>query len=221
MHRNGRPRHASGAWRWWPQSLRCPRKPASEPADARSTSDMKILEIRVEEKPTGEITAGAGTGTEGTTFSFALAENNYLGKGLRVDASIDASESSLRGGLDVTNPNYNYSGNLVYGGISSKKTDRTESGYENTLTLLKLGTKFEQYDDVFLSTGLEFSFDDLKVDDTASSALKKQAGNFTDFLFNYSIEKDTRDRSFMPTDGSLISFSQGIAMSSGISTVEA
>ena len=177
-----------------------------------STSDMKILEIRVEEKPTGEITAGAGTGTEGTTFSFALAENNYLGKGLRVDASIDASESSLRGGLDVTNPNYDYSGNLVYGGISSKKTDRTESGYENTLTLLKLGTKIEQYDDIFLSPGLEFSFDDLKVDDTASSALKKQAGNFTDFLFNYSIEKDTRDRSFMPTDGSLISFSQGIPL---------
>ena len=62
------------------------------------------MEIIVEEKPTGEITAGAGTGTDGTTFQFAITENNYLGKGLRVDASLDLSESSIRGGLDVVDP---------------------------------------------------------------------------------------------------------------------
>ena len=79
------------------------------------------MEITVEEKPTGEIMAGAGTGTDGTTFSFALAENNYLGKGLRVDASLDLTESTIRGGLDITDPNYKYSGNMVTAGISSKK----------------------------------------------------------------------------------------------------
>ena len=39
---------------------------------------------------------------------------------------------SLRGGLKVTNPNYNFSGNLLEYGFSSKKTDMTNSGYENT-----------------------------------------------------------------------------------------
>ena len=177
-----------------------------------SSKDLKVLEITVEEKPTGEIMAGAGTGTDGTTLSFALAENNYLGKGLRVDTSLELTESTIRGGLDITDPNYKYSGNMVTGGISSKKTDSEDSGYENTIHSFNIGTRFEQYDNIFLSPGLTLSFDDLKVDDTASSALKKQAGNFTDFLFNYSIEKDTRDRSFMPTDGSLISFSQGIPL---------
>ncbi len=175
-----------------------------------SAEDLKVLEIIVEEKPTGEITAGAGTGTDGTTISFAIAENNYLGKGLRVDASVDASESSLRGGIDIVDPNYKYSGNLVSAGISSTKTDMTESGYENTLTSLHIGTKFEQYDDIFLSPNLELSFDDLEVDSSASETLKKQAGSFADLVFSYGIERDTRDRSFMPTDGSVIGFTQGL-----------
>ena len=177
-----------------------------------SSKDLKVLEISVEEKPTGEIMAGAGTGTEGTTFSFALAENNYLGKGLRVDTTLDVSESTIRGGLDITDPNFNYSGNMVTGGIASQKTDSADSGYENTLNSVNVGTKFEQYDNIFFSPSLELSFDDLKVDASASDSLKKQAGSFADLTFGYGIEKDTRDRSFMPTDGSLIGFSQGIPL---------
>ena len=39
--------------------------------------NLKVMNITVEEMPTGEIAAGAGTGTDGTTFSFSLTENNY------------------------------------------------------------------------------------------------------------------------------------------------
>ena len=177
-----------------------------------SSKDLKIMEITVEEKPTGEISAGAGTGTDGTTFQFALSENNYLGKGLKVDTSLELSESSIRGGLDIVDPNYNYSGNSVDAGVSSKKTDRPESGYENTLTQFGIGTRFEQYDDLYLSPRINFSFDNLTVDNTASNTLKKQAGDFTDVEFSYRVEKDTRDRSFMPTSGSIFSFSQGLPM---------
>ena len=92
-----------------------------------SERDLKVLEITVEEKPTGEIAAGAGVGTEGTSFSFTVQENNYLGKGLMVDATLSASEESLRGGLSISNPNYNYSGNLVYGGITSTNNEKPES----------------------------------------------------------------------------------------------
>ena len=175
-----------------------------------SQNDLKVLEITVEEKPTGEIAAGAGVGTEGTSFSFTVQENNYLGRGLMVDATISASEESLRGGLSVSNPNYNYSGNLVYGGITSTSNDRPDSGYENTITNINLGTKFEQYEDIYFTPGLDFSIDDLRVDGSASDKLKKQAGEFTEFNFNYGLEMDLRDRSFLPTSGSIVSFSQGL-----------
>ena len=177
-----------------------------------SSKDLKVLEISVEEMPTGEISAGAGTGTDGTTFQFSLIENNYLGNGLIVDTSLDLSERSIRGGLDIINPNYNYTGNSVDMGVSSKKTESTDSGYENTLTRFGLGTRFEQYDDIYLSPRIELSFDDLTVDDTASDSLKKQAGSFTDLTLGYGIAKDTRDRSFMPTRGSIFSFNQRLPL---------
>ncbi len=175
-----------------------------------SEKDLKVLEITVEEKPTGEIAAGAGVGTEGTSFSFTVQENNYLGKGLMVDATIAASEESLRGGLSISDPNFNYSGNLVYGGLTSTSNDKPDAGYENTITNFNIGTKFEQYENIYFTPGFDLSFDDLRVDNTASDKLKKQAGNFTEFNFNYGLEMDKRDRSFMPTSGSIASFEQGV-----------
>ena len=51
-------------------------------ATAINGDKTKTIDITIEEKPTGEIFAGAGTGTNGTTVSFGVRENNYLGKGI-------------------------------------------------------------------------------------------------------------------------------------------
>ena len=175
-----------------------------------SSKDLKVMDIEVEEQPTGEISAGAGVGTEGTSFMFALKENNYLGKGLKVTTAIDLTEHAIRGGVELTDPNYKYTGNAVYGGISTKSTDRPDSGYENTVTNINIGTKFEQYADIYFNPSLDLTFDDLRVDDTASSSLKKQAGDFTDLQLGYGVQKDARDRRYMPTSGSIVSFTQKI-----------
>ena len=57
-----------------------------------SLADKKIIEIQVEEKPTGEISAGAGVGTGGGSFSFMIAENNWLGKGINLTTGLDVSK---------------------------------------------------------------------------------------------------------------------------------
>jgi outer membrane protein insertion porin family len=177
-----------------------------------SSKDLKVMEIKVEEKPTGEIAAGAGIGTEGTSFTFSLAENNYLGKGLSVDASLNMTEHAVRGGLSMEDPNFRNSGNLVWGGFTNVKTDRPDSGYKNTLTKFDLGTKFEYLTNLYVSPNINLAFDDLKVTDSASASMKKQAGNFHEVTFGYGIEKDNRDRPFMPTSGSLVSFHQGLPL---------
>ena len=48
-----------------------------------SEKDLKVIDIVVEEKPTGEISAGAGVGTEGASFAFNVTENNFLGNGVK------------------------------------------------------------------------------------------------------------------------------------------
>jgi len=177
-----------------------------------SSKDLKVMDIKVEEKPTGEISAGAGVGTEGTSFSFSLRENNYLGKGLGIDTSLNMSQHSIRGGLSINDPNFRNSGNLVWGGFTNVRTDRPDSGYENTLTQFDLGTKFEHLTNLYVSPSITLAFDELKTTGDASSSMKKQAGNFTELTFGYGIEKDNRDRPFMPTSGSIVSFNQGLPL---------
>tara|TARA_A100001011_G_scaffold385304_1_gene459083 strand:- start:9005 stop:11224 length:2220 start_codon:yes stop_codon:yes gene_type:complete len=173
-----------------------------------SEEDLKIIDISVEEKPTGEISAGAGVGTEGASFAFNVTENNFLGNGIKFITSFNVSEESLKGQIQVNNPNFNYSGNALNLRISSLTNDKPDSGYENSAITLGAGTKFEQYKDIFIAPNINLNSDKLTVQDTASSNLKKQAGTFTDLTLSYQISSDKRDRAFMPTSGYLTSFSQ-------------
>jgi len=177
-----------------------------------SEPGLKVIELTVVEKPTGEIMAGAGYGTEGGAVSFSISENNYMGRGLKVSANADITGESIRGGINIVNPNYNYSGNKVFGGFYSKKTDKPSSGYQNTLINFNLGTEFEQYRNIFLSPDLSFTIDDLDVDSTASSNLKSQAGTFNDLTFGYAIRSDRRNRRYMPTGGHMVSFKQNLPL---------
>ena len=49
--------------------------------------NSRIININVQEKPTGEVSAGAGFGTGGSTFLFAVKENNFLGKGIGLNSN--------------------------------------------------------------------------------------------------------------------------------------
>jgi outer membrane protein insertion porin family len=173
-----------------------------------SSKDLKIVDIIVEEKPTGEISAGAGVGTTGGSFQFAIKENNWLGRGLAVSSFLDISAESLRGSLQLSDPDYNFSGNQVTYHVSSEKNDKESSGYENSIFSTGVGTTFEQYRDIYISPSVNLTFDDMTVQSSASANLKKQAGSFTDLAFNYGLTSDKRNNRFMPTDGYVSSFSQ-------------
>ena len=175
-----------------------------------SNKDLKIIEISVEEQPTGEISAGAGIGTSGGSFAFSISENNWLGKGMKVQTSIDISKESFTGGLSVVNPNHKFSGNSLSYFIKNSSNKKPDSGYQNNIVSGGVGTKFEQYRDVYLSPNLSFSYDDLKVEDSASESLKKQKGTFSDVSFDYAVSVDKRDRAYAPTSGYVSSFSQAI-----------
>ena len=77
-----------------------------------SDDQSKIIDFIIEEKATGEVMAGAGFGTTGGTFIFGVKENNYLGKGLIVNAQANISSGSVKGEFGVINPNYNNSDKL-------------------------------------------------------------------------------------------------------------
>ena len=67
-----------------------------------SSPATKIININVEEKPTGEISLGAGFGTDGGTVGFSVSENNFLGKGVKLSTSLRVSPDTLREILQST-----------------------------------------------------------------------------------------------------------------------
>ena len=172
------------------------------------SKNLKIINIDVEEQPTGEISAGAGIGTSGGSFAFNIRENNWLGEGKSVAFDLQLDRESLAGQLSFVNPNYDFLGNSLNYSIANEKNDKPNQGYENSIISASIGTGFEQYKDTNLNLSIAASHDDLKTEDTASSSLKKQAGTFTELSGRYGISFDKRDRVFMPTEGSIINFNQ-------------
>ena len=56
------------------------------------------------------------------------------------------------------------------------------------------------------------SHETLKTDSKASSAMKKQAGTYTDSYLLYSIINDKRDQRFQTTDGFRLAFTQDLPL---------
>ena len=173
-----------------------------------SLPNSKKIQINVEEMPTGEISAGAGIGTDGGSFAFNIKENNWLGKGVTVSANAEVSADSVRGAISLTDPDYNFTGKELSYYLKNVKNDKSESGYENSLFGAGVGISYERFKDIYFSPGLSLTYDDLTTDSTASTLLKSQSGSATDLMFDYSLSTDKRDRRFMPTNGYLTSFFQ-------------
>jgi len=176
-----------------------------------STENSKILQINIEEKSTGEIMAGAGVGTDGTTIMFSVNENNWLGRGVTLASSASVSQEKLKGSIAVTNPNFNYSGNSVSGAFSVAATDLTETtGYKTSSTGASIKTSFEQYEDVYFSPSIIFEHENIETESTASSSIQKMDGDYFNADFTYGITLDKRNQRFQPTEGYILSFNQSL-----------
>ena len=164
--------------------------------------NSKIINITVEEKPTGEIMAGAGFGTSGSTFTFGIKENNYLGKGLNVNANATISPEDFKGLLSISNPNYKNSDRSVYGSIQSTEIDRKENfGYKSNKTGFEFGTQFEFLTDLNLGLSTRAFYEVIDTDSTASTRQQKQKGDYFDTFINTSFDYDKRNQKFRTTDG--------------------
>jgi len=178
-----------------------------------STDDLRVLNINVTEKATGEIMAGAGIGTDGTSFMFSIKENNWRGRGVKLESSLNMSEHKVTGNITLDNPNYNYSGNAVMAGLDVSSTDRSNtSGFQSSRTGIQLGTRFEQYENVYVAPNLSVSFEDIEVDEDATAAVKNMKGNFFNADLGYAVILDKRDQRFRPTEGHIITFRQDLPL---------
>ena len=164
--------------------------------------NSKVINYKLVEKPTGELTAGAGVGTDGGSFFFGVKENNYLGKGVAVDADISISTDSIKGNYLITNPNYNNSDKSIYLNIKAEETDKLKDfGYKTNKTGLALGTSFEYLKDFNLGLSTSSFVEKMETDSTASASQQKQAGNYFDTFLKFNFDYDKRNQKYKTSDG--------------------
>ena len=184
----------------------------SEIIDATDLN-RKIINITVEEKPTGEIMAGAGVGTSGGTVAFGVSENNYLGRGIEFSSDVSVSAESLKGLIAINNPNYKGSNRSLNVSLESTVTDRLKNfGYESNKTGLSVGSGFEFYENLYWDTGFSSYIEKLETDSTASASIKKQEGSYFDTFFNQTLSYDKRNQKFKTSDGYISRFTQNIPL---------
>ncbi len=165
------------------QSLGIFKKVKTEIIDG-SNQSFKEIDINVEERPTGEISLTAGFGTTGETIGAGIKENNFLGKGIKLNTNLELTADSIKGQFIYAKPNFNYSDNTLFTSIKSSTTDLlTNSGYKTSEIGFSLGTEFEQFQNVFLSPEIDFLIEDLETSDKASNVLKKTRRIVQRFVF--------------------------------------
>ena len=154
------------------KSLNIFRKVETKVVDGND-ENSKIIEIQVEEKPTGEIMAGAGVGTDGGSFSFGVKENNYLGRGVAFDGSVTLNEDSIKGNLGISNPNYKNSDKSLSVNIQISETDKLKDfGYKTNKNGFSINTGFEYYKNLNLVLGTSTFLEKIETDSTASARQK-------------------------------------------------
>ena len=167
-----------------------------------SSEKSKIIEIKIDEKATGEIMAGAGVGTSGTAIQFGVAENNYLGRGVKFNANLSLSEDSAEGNISITNPNFNNSDKLISFSLQSSETDKLGTfGYKTNKTGFSVSTKFEYLKDLNFGLGTSSYYEDIETDSTASTRQKKMEGSYWDTFVQLNLDYDKRNQKFKASKG--------------------
>ena len=167
-----------------------------------SDKNLKVIDISVTEKPTGEISLGAGVGTSGGQIGGGIKENNFLGKGISLDTNLTFSENTVKGSFIYAKPNFNYSDNTLFTSVSSTSKDNlTDSGYKSSNTGISVATQFEQYENFYFKPEIAFEYESLETSSSATSNLKKQEGTYSDLYFNYNLDYDLRNQRYQPTSG--------------------
>jgi outer membrane protein insertion porin family len=180
------------------------RRPGSAP-------DRVVLEVELEEQPTGELSFGAGYSTvEGVIGDVSFTERNLFGNGQFLRLKLGGSTERFQIDLSFTEPRF-LDRNLAAGfDLFHKDVDQiSTSSYKSRKTGggVRLGLPLSE--NLWLSTNYTISYDDIyEIDeDTASLAVKQAAeeGALITSSVGTALTYDTRNHPKNPTRGLYLS----------------
>ena len=171
----------------------------------------KIINIIVEEQPSGKIMAGAGTGSSGFSTIVGIEEKNYLGKGINLKSSLEINSDSVNFLLESTNPNYkNSNRSLSYSFENTSIDAMANNGFKSNKSGFNVASQFEQYRDIYFRPKISLYYEDIVTNDNASESYKKQEGTYLENDFSYTLTLNKLNQNFHPSEGFKTFFSQSL-----------
>lgn len=171
---------------------------------AGSAPDKTNIKVEVEEKPTGELSFGAGfSSEEGALGTVGLREKNFLGRGQDIAIAFTLSQRSTEADLRFTEP-YFLDRNLAAGFDIFRVTRsfEDESGFQQRTTGFRLRMGYEIIED--LNQSLRYSLQSVSIrniDPDASPIIRAEEGTTSTSAIGQILIYDKRDDKFDPSSG--------------------
>ena len=193
----------------------------SSKIENNDSNKTRTINITVEEKPTGEIYAQAGTGTSGSSVGFGIKENNFLGNGIGLDTNFELSSDSFKGKFSVTNPYFNNSDKSLYVSAEATENDNYQTfGYKTNRKGVSIGTNFEYLNDFYLGINNSNFYEVIETNSTASTQQQAQEGNYWDSFIKLNMDYDKRNQKFQTSSGFKSFYSLDLPIISDTNTIK-
>ena len=163
-----------------------------------------VLDVHVEEKSTGSITAGLGLSTStGAYATFGISEANFLGRGQRVAAQVTVGSDKRDYDISINEPRF-MDRDLDAGLSLFKRSDSGSSDRKYDFSSVGAGVTFDQvlFPKWFHHSGFRVAkseIDNVKSD--ASLVVQNQAGSITKTTISQGLHYDVRNSTVKPTKG--------------------
>lgn len=188
---------------------------ASADVDTRSGSsnDTVIVDVDVEEQPTGSLSFGGSFSPEdGFGLLISLTERNFLGRGQTVSLNFDGTSGDQNLTFRFVEPSFlarDVSFSFAVGAVSSDNSNRS---FDIDRTFLDFGVGFPVSENGRLSLTVGYFEEELSdLDpDNSSPILLRETGKESGARFGYTYTYDTRRRGLNPNAGVLLRFGQRV-----------
>jgi outer membrane protein insertion porin family len=176
-----------------------------------STPDQVIVDVDVEEQPTGSLSFGLSYSVaSGAALAVSFSESNFLGRGQTLAFTIDTGDSNTNSNFTFVEPNFLGRDLRFRSNISYRETDNDFSDYSTRIGGLSVGLDFPVGEYARLGLTIGARYDDVYdyAGDSAILEADEAQGGRTLGTLGYSYSHDTRSGGLDPTRGVLLRFGQ-------------
>jgi outer membrane protein insertion porin family len=179
-----------------------------------SAPDRVVIDVRVTERSTGELSFGAGYSTQdGVLGDIRLRERNLLGRGQDVTANFTVSQRRQDIEFSFTEP-YFLDRDLAAGiDLFRSRTDfQSESSFDERTTGGTLRLGYPLTENLRHAVRYTLRQDEIaNVDDDASRFIRDEEGDRITSLIGQTFSYDRRDVRFLPSEGYYLKLDQDVA----------